>query len=156
MPSFCTGLSIQKTQTHNKITSGVTLWTEIAHIYKHQVAKLMTHQLESQDNINRAMGDYVLWKINPMVGYKEEEKRSRGEEEKKTNERDGVKGYLFLMKYKVFFSKIEWFWVESFILNCKIGSMGNWVRSYGFVFRVGCIISRNVFKQSRKTVKLNP
>jgi len=44
-----------------------------------------------------------------VVGYKEEEKRSRGEEEKKTNERDGVKGYLFLMKYKVFFSKIEWF-----------------------------------------------
>ncbi len=42
-------------------------------------------------------------------------------------------------------------WELHFDLN--IGSLGNWVRSYGFVFRVSQkrgIISRNVFMQSRK------
>ena len=37
----------------------------------------------------------------------------------------------------------------------KIGCLGNWVRRYGFVFtvlRIRGIVSRNVFKQSRKTV----
>jgi len=40
--------------------------------------------------------------------------------------------------------------------DLKIGSLGNWVRSSGFVFRVSRKgdISRNVFKQSRKTVSV--
>jgi len=40
--------------------------------------------------------------------------------------------------------------------DLKIDCVGNWVRRYGFVFtvlRIRGIVSRNVFKQSRKTVK---
>jgi len=42
-----------------------------------------------------------------------------------------------------------------FHFDLKIGCLGNWVRHYGFVFivlRIRGIFSRNVFKQSRKTV----
>lgn len=40
--------------------------------------------------------------------------------------------------------------------DLKIGCLGNWVRRYGFVFivlRKQGIVSINVIKQSRKTVK---
>jgi len=40
--------------------------------------------------------------------------------------------------------------------DLKIGCLGNWVRRFGFVFtvlRMRGIVSRNVFKQSRKTVR---
>ncbi len=56
-----------------------------------------------------------------------------------------------------FFSKIELFLSGELHFDLNIGSLGNWVRSCGFVFRVSQrrgIISRNVFKQSRKTVIL--
>ncbi len=51
-----------------------------------------------------------------------------------------------------FFSKIEWSRELNFDL--KIGSLGNWVTSFGFEFRFlrkAGIISRNVFMQLRKT-----
>lgn len=48
---------------------------------KHEVAKLMTHQSESQDNISMAAGDYVLWEMYPSGG------RQRGREEKKRKEK---------------------------------------------------------------------
>ncbi len=32
------------------------------------VAKLMTQQSESQDNMNQSTGGYVFWKMNPGSG----------------------------------------------------------------------------------------
>jgi len=48
-------------------------------------------------------------------------------------------------------------WSVEFHFDLKIGCLGNWMRRYGFVFtvlRIRGIVSRNLFKQSRKTVIL--
>ncbi len=60
---------------------------------EHSVAKLITQQSESQDDMNRSTNYYVLLKINPGNGIQ------RGIGEKK-NEGGEVKGHLLLMKYK--------------------------------------------------------
>ncbi len=60
----------------------------------------MTHQSESQHDINRSTSNYVFWKMNPGSG------RQRGTGGGNKNEGDEVKTNLFLMKYKLtmFFS----------------------------------------------------
>ncbi len=61
---------------------------------EHSVAKLMTQQSKSQDDMNGSTSDYVFWKMNPGSG------RQRGIGGENQNEGDEVKGNLFLMKYK--------------------------------------------------------
>lgn len=37
-------------------------------VFEHLVAKLMTQQSESQDDMNKSTGGYVFWKMNPGSG----------------------------------------------------------------------------------------
>ncbi len=85
----------KKTNTQYNYLNNHEMNTNSTHLSmcEHSVAKLITQQSESQDDMNRSTNYYVFWKVNPGNGIQ------RGIEENK-NEGDEVKGHLLLMKYK--------------------------------------------------------